>query len=145
MSVAIADIRAGLVTNLATAFDGYQISPYEMSSPKPPCFEIGFRLDQGIDFNQAMGRGLDEYNLIVRGMVSFMLDIAAQELLDEWCAPSGATSVRAAIESDTTLGGVVSNLVVTDMSNYRAFAVPSLPNVTFLAAEWAVVAYASGV
>jgi hypothetical protein len=145
MSVAIADIRAGLVTNLRTEFDGYQLNAYEMSSPQPPCFEIGFRLDRGIDFNLAMARGLDEYNLIVRGIVSFMLDIESQTLLDTWCAPTGDGSVRAAIEIDRTLGGVADNLVVTDMSNYRAFAVPSLPNVTFLAAEWAVIVYASGV
>ena len=144
MSVSIADIRAGLVANLAESFDGYPISGYEMSDVKPPCFEVGFQLDRGIEFNAAMARGIDVYNLIVRGIVNASPDIRAQEILDEWCAPSGATSVRAALEADRTLGGVAQNLVVTDMSNYRAFAVPSKPNVTYLAAEWSVQVYAVG-
>lgn len=144
MSVTVADIRAGLVANLEDSFEGYPINGYEMSDPHPPCFEIGFQIDRGIEFNAAMSRGLDTYNLIVRGIVSNAYDIRAQEILDEWCAPSGATSVRAAIEADRSLGGVVQNLVVTDVSNYRAFVVPAKPNVTYLAAEWAVTVYASG-
>lgn len=145
MSVTVAQIRAGLVANLlAEGFDGYPVSGYELGSPKPPCIEVAFSPDTGIEYNLAAARGLDRYDMIVRGIVSQTLDIRAQEILDEWCAPSGSRSVRAAIESDQTLGGIVEALAVVDMRNYRAFAVPSLPNVVFLAAEWSVEVYASG-
>lgn len=140
----IAAIRAGLVANLQTSFPDVQCTGYEMAAPKPPCFEIAVSRDDGLEFNQAANRGVEEYNMIVRGIVSNMIDQRSQELLDEWLAPSGATSVRAAIESDVTLGGEVEALVVDSVTNYRAFAVASLPNVTFLAAEWTVRVYASG-
>lgn len=143
MSVTVAEIRAGLRANLESYFDGYPVSGYEFSDPKPPCFEVAFRPDGGVTYNRAMARGLDEYNLIVRAIVPFALDQRSQEILDEFAAPTGSSSVRAAIESDPTLGGVVASLVVTEMSNYRAFQVAQT-NVTFLAAEWAVTVYASG-
>lgn len=47
------------------------------------------------------------HTLAVRLFVSFSNLPGSQELLDDYCAPSGDRSIRAAIDSDPTLCGLV--------------------------------------
>lgn len=137
----LANIRAGLKTNLEAVFTDWQVNAYERSSPTPPCFEIA--LDPGgVEFNQASNLGLDLWRLIVRGIVGTATDEGAQRKLD---ALLDTSNVRNAIEADRTLGGVVHNLKVTGVSGYRTFAIPSQSNPSlYLAAEWSVEIYAAG-
>ena len=100
-----APVRAGIANSLAAVFTDWQVSPYLLSNPTPPCMYV---VPDGGDFDQAMGQGLTRCNFIVRAMVSMATEHGAQASLDALCAPSGATSVKAAIEADRTLGGTVS-------------------------------------
>lgn len=140
---ALADIRAGLAANLSAAITDAQITGYLMSSPTPPCFEIE---PLSVAYDKAMGRGHDEWRLTVRGIVSVTSDIGAQKRLDRWLKSSGGESVKAALESDRTLGGVCDDLRVEDIPEpaYRHYASQSAPGANYLGAEWTVLVIASG-
>jgi len=116
----LAEIRAGLATNLST-IAGCQISGYMLSAPTPPCLYV---VPGDIEFDQAMQRGMDRWTFRVVALAGLASDIGAQKKLDEFLAPSGATSVKAAVEADRTLGGVVDDLRVTAATGYRTYGQP---------------------
>jgi hypothetical protein len=134
----LADIRAALAANLATLTD-VQVSPYMLASPTPPCIEI---YPDEVSYDQALQRGLDQWTLIVRAYVGLTTDQGAQIKLDELLAPSGAMSVKAAVESDPDLGGSIDDLRVTRASGYRIYARPGTGEL--LGCEWTVDIYAVG-
>lgn len=131
-------IREALARNLA-AIPGLAQSPYLLSSPTPPAAEI--QPDEVI-YDQAMRRGLDRWRLTVRVFVGFTSDIGAQKRLDRMLATTGVESIKAALESDPTLGGAVDDLRVTGCSGYRLFSRDGGQSV--LGAEWQVEVLAAG-
>ena len=141
MAVTLADITAGLKANLAAAFPNTQVYQYVLADPSAPCFEIDAVTDLEIDYDATMQRGFDEMYVTVRGMVAMTGDQTAQVTLHAWLDKTGANSVKAAIESDRTLGGVVSNLRV-ETAFAKPIMSPSVPNSQWLAAEWRVYIYA---
>ena len=72
------------------------------------------------DFNLTFGAGnMTEYHFEAHVLVSFGPGLAAaQDAIDEYLAPTGAPSIRAAVQADTTLGGIVSLAVVTGWRDY---------------------------
>ncbi len=132
----IADIRAGIAANLATVTDT-QIVRYQLANPSTPSIAV---FPAQTEYNQAMSRGLDKYTFTVQAIVSVAVDENGQQQLDDFLEPSGSTSIRAAVESDRTLGGAVQNLQVTRVSGYTLFG--DSPPV--LGAEWTVEVWASG-
>lgn len=138
MSVTVAQIRSGLATNLATVTGSPQVLAYMLSNPTPPAFAV---FPAATSYDEAMARGLDKWTFTVVAVVSAAVDQDGQKNLDLYLAPSGGYSIKAAIESDRTLGGVVSNLRVTQVSGYRVYADDRGAN---LGAEWTVEIYASG-
>lgn len=132
------DICEGLAANLNAAITGVQCNGYLLASPTAP----GFEIEPGeIEYDLAMGRGLDRWTVIVRGYVSEISDIGGQNKLRKWRASSGSQSVKAAIQTDKTLGGVVSDLRVVRTSRYLRFGT----NPVYLGAEWEVEVYGTGV
>jgi hypothetical protein len=69
-----------------------------------------------------MGRGLDKWTFTVQAFVALASDIGAQVKLDAFLAPSGSQSVKAAIEADGTLGGIVADTSVVSCTGYRVYA-----------------------
>lgn len=144
----LALIRAGIVTALQVQFPPsvMAVNPYVLLSGTPPLFEV---VPESIEFDQAMNRGLDEYTVTVRGMAPSTTGQGSQMLVDGWCAPSGPGSVKAALEADRTLGGVVQNLKVTELSSYRTFVAATATGTgtggRYLVAEWTVVLYGTGI
>lgn len=137
MSVTVADIREGLAANIATITD-VQVSSYMLANPSPPSIHV---FPAAAEYTQAFNRGLDKWTFTVQAIVSASVDTAGQQLLDEFLAPTGDTSIRAAIESDRTLGGVAENLTVTGVSGYQLYADDRGAN---LGAEWTVEIWCSG-
>lgn len=131
-------IREGLANNLSL-ITGLQCDPYALASPTPPGLQV---IPGEIQYDQAMGRGLDIYNLTVQAFYAFTADIDNQQALDELLDPNGAMSVKDAIESDPTLGGEVDDLHVTDCSGYQIRTRPD--NTALLTAEWRVTVYVRG-
>lgn len=128
-------IRAGLAANLATLADaeGLQVNPYMLSNPTPPNIDI---FPDEVNYDIAMQRGGDENLMIVRACVGFISDQGAQVKLDRLLASTGSTSVKAAIQSDLTLGNACDDLRVTKCSGYQLYDRGG--GTVVLAAQWMV-------
>jgi hypothetical protein len=102
-------VRDGLKTRLETitGLRAYDLIP---DTVVPPCAVVG-QLDFSFDIDNA--RGLDQAQVDVLVIVQRFDERSAQNKLDAYLAGSGATSVKAAIEADRTLGGAVNTLRVT--------------------------------
>lgn len=120
----LAAIRAGLETRLKTLdlspYSGAQISAYGLSNPVPPAIQV-LGPDE-IVYDRAMQRGHDDWTITIQALVGLASDRGAQELLDRMLESSGSASVKARIEADRTLGGVVSDCRVARASGYRQYA-----------------------
>lgn len=128
----ITSIREAMASALQE-IPGLQASAYMLANPTPPSAEI-FPAD--ISYDQAMQRGHDTNVFTVRVFVGETTDIGSQKQLDQYLESAGATSVKATLESDRTLGGVCQYLRVTDCSGYRRTVMEGRGAI--LAAEWRV-------
>lgn len=128
-----AQIRAGLAANLASIADT-QISAYMLASPTPPVIQV---LPERVEYHGAMQNGLERNRYTVQAFVGFTSDVGAQKKLDKMLEPTGATSVKAAVESDATLAGVVEHLTVTEATGYRVYALEGARG-PVLGCEWTV-------
>jgi len=102
-------VREGLKANLE-AIKGMRVYDLNPSVPVAPAAVVG-QLDFTFDLNNA--RGLDQANLDVIVLVQRFTERTGQNDLDKYLAGSGAYSIKAAIESDLTLGGACNTLRVT--------------------------------
>jgi hypothetical protein len=102
-------VRDGLKTRLQTitGLRAYDLIP---DTVVPPCSVVG-QLDFTFDIDNA--RGLDQAQVDVLVIVQRFSERAGQDKLDGYLAGSGASSIKAAIEGDRTLGGTVNTLRVT--------------------------------
>lgn len=127
-------MRTGLATNLAT-IAGLRTSDFVPDDPKPP---VAVVMPPTITYDLAFGRGLDEYQFSIMVIVGRQSERAAQRLLDSLCAPTGAGSIKTAIESDRFLAGQCQDLRVTEM---RGISPLIIDQITYLAAEFTVQVY----
>ena len=127
----ITDIRTGLANNLAS-ISGLRVSPTVPDAPNPP---IAIVMPESISFDTSFARGVDTYQFRVMLIVGRVDERTAQNRLDGYCNPSGALSVKAAIEKDKTLGGKVFDLRVQEMRNYQATLIG---DITYLTADFVV-------
>jgi hypothetical protein len=75
----------------------------------PPCAVVG-QLDFTFDIDNA--RGLDQASVDIFVIVQRISERAGQDKLDQLLAGTGNKSIKTAIESDRTLGGLVNTLRV---------------------------------
>lgn len=129
--MSVSELRTGIATNLAT-ISGLRTSAFVPDNPTPP---IAVVVPQRIEYDAAMNRGMDTYMFDVLVIAQRMSERNAQSLLDGYCNPTGASSVKTAIQSDTTLGGKAFDLRVTEMSNYQAL---TIGDTQYLAATFSV-------
>lgn len=130
-----AQIRAGLVANLASL--GLQSTGYMLAEPAAQTIEV---FPGEVEYDLTFGRGMDSITFIVRITTTVTLDVPAQQLLDGYLAPSGASSVKTLIETDKTLGGVVKDLRVTDATGHQVADTKN--GGVALSASWTVDVYA---
>lgn len=133
MSV-LGDIRGALITALST-LDINHDEGYPGSSITPPWFEVSIP-DGGYIYDATMGRGTDTLTLILRGIVQVGDTVEAQQNMDSWLDPTGSTSVKALIEADRTLGGLVDDLRVTSVRGHLRLSSEDAPNAQYLCSEW---------
>lgn len=134
----LADIRAGLKANLAAA--GFtNVNLYTVSNPTTPCFEIDVD-PGGVSFDQAMVRGYHQIDMVVRAV--FSESEGANIVLDTYMDGAAGTDVKAALESDLTLGGSADAIQVTGMvpRRWKSDTTGGL----LVGCEWAVSVYATG-
>ena len=130
----IQEIRTGLANNLST-ISALRVSIDIPDNPTPPQAVIAI---EAVTFDNAFAQGLTQYTFTVSLIASRVSERSAQRKLDEYTS-NGARSVKLAIESDKTLGGVAYDVRVTEMSNIGTVI---LGEVIYLAADFAVTVYA---
>lgn len=113
----LAQIRTAVASACSTV-TGKQASAYLLMNPSAPWIDV---YPAQVEYHRAMSNGLDQWTLTVRAGVGLTTDRAAQVTLDEMLAESGSASVKAAIESSPTLGGVVEDVFVRSAGGYRIY------------------------
>lgn len=134
----ITAIRLGLENNLKR-IPGLRTSSIAPDLVNPP-IAIVQPDNTPVKFDVSMNRGLDEFRFTVTLIAHRADERSAQNKLDSYCAGSGDFSVKQAIEYDRTLGGVVNDCRVTEISSYGSI---SVNEIQYAAADFLVVVYAS--
>lgn len=138
----IEDIRQGIALALKNTIPNAQCNGYLLDNPTSPAFEVEL---SGVVYDLGMSRGLDDYQFTVRGFVSSnILDIAAQQTLDNWLRSTGTYSVKAGLEADPTLSGSCSSSRVERTGAIKEYTPVSSPGTKFYGAEWTLRVYATG-
>lgn len=133
----IANIRTGLKTAMAT-IPGLSTRAYVRDIADVPVAMVG---GPDIEFDKTFGRGHDDYTIPIMVFASRVSDEDSQVRLDAYLDPFGASSIKAAIEADSTLGGVVDDLRVIET---REYGPQDINGVTYLGAVLVVGVMASG-
>jgi len=128
----LTNIRNGIGTNLGgiTSLIVYSFVPDFI---EPPTAVVGVM--SSVDYDSTMSRGSDSYEIPLYLYVSRVDAELSQDSLDEFLAGSGSSSIKQAIEGDSTLGGVVSSARVVEASNYGVYTINSID---YLGVEFSV-------
>lgn len=90
---------------------GLRVFDYMPDAIAPPTAII--QLPRSINFDLTWGRGADSYVIPVLLLVGKASDRAGSTNLASYLNAAGSTSVKAAVEADATLGGLVDDCRVT--------------------------------
>ena len=131
----IRTMRQAIATNLS-AVDGLRTAALIPEDPKPPVAVVIF---DRVEFDTAMARGLDMYLFKVVLVLGRVNTRGTEEALDGYLSGNGSTSLKAAIESDRSLGGEAQDLRVTSGENVRELVVA---DITYVAADFLITVYA---
>jgi hypothetical protein len=133
----VSELRTGIANNLAT-ISGLRTTATVPDQINPP---IAVVMPSSITYDLSFARsGGDEYEFVVMVIVGRVDERSAQNRLDGYCSSSGPGSVKAAIESNKTLGGKAFDCRVTNLRNYNQVTVG---DVTYLSAEWVVQVFSA--
>ena len=136
MSTDLDTICAGIVTNLQS-ISGLQCYSYLPDNVPPVCAVVA---PISIEYHETMDpTDPGDCEFAVTVLVARTDARSAQVALQEFMSASSSTSVRAAIESDATLGGIVSDLVVH--RGRRGPAVTIAGDVIYLTLDFDVTVY----
>jgi DNA-binding LytR/AlgR family response regulator len=97
MTTSIATMRSALADALET-LAGWTVSPYFVDAVTTPMLVVGA---VSMSYDVTMGRGADEPTITVTAYVSRSAEDAQQAKLDELLEPSGASSLKAAVEQQS--------------------------------------------
>lgn len=110
MTATLAEILVG-VENRLKIITGLRTGAYVPEAISPPHALVG--LPPIPSYRSTMSRGIYELDLSVTVLVSAAVSRVGQMLLAEFASVTGAKSIPLAIEGDRSLGGSVSDCVVT--------------------------------
>jgi len=130
----VAEINDALKNALATV-PGLRVIDYIPDQIAPPAAFIGI---DNIDYHQSFGLGDAVHNYLITVVVGRASDRASERALFEYLNPSGARSIRAALEQDKTLGGFVQTLVVTRGGNMQPVI---FGEVTYISVDFTVTVH----
>ena len=134
-AVTVSQIRDGLAARLAT-ITGLRTASVVPDNPAPPQAIVQVN---NVTYDGAFKGGMTIYTYVVSVIVGRVSERQAQDRLDAFTSTSGTQSVKEAIEGDKTLGGIVFDTRVTDLTGVSAVL---LGEATYLAANFAVTVYA---
>lgn len=108
MPATVSQVMTGLKNRLAT-ISGLRAFAFQPDYINPP---TAFPTLNEVSYHGAMGGGDVVFDGLIQVIVGGVSDRTTQGLLDGFASYSGASSIRAALEADKTLGGVAQTLVV---------------------------------
>ena len=109
--VPVSEVRQALADKAANVY-GLRAYAYQPDDPRPP---VAFVMLDRIEYDLNANRGADTQFYVITVIVGRANDRAAQKNLDQYLI--GTDSVKAALEADRTLGGVVNTCRVTEARN----------------------------
>ena len=118
MPATVSQVASGLATRLAT-ISGLRSTAYQPEQLNPP---LAFPTLNRIEYHRAFSGGDVVMDWTVNVIVGRYVDRNAFATLDDYLSYSGATSIRAAIEGDKTLGGVCKTLVLPSGANITSLS-----------------------
>jgi hypothetical protein len=133
--VTITGMRTALATNLGT-ISGIRTYADIPDNPMMPAAVVQL---QSVSYNQAMARGLTEYNFVVTVIFGRVATSSAQRAMDQLIDDQGGRSIKTAIESDKTLNNNAFDVRVSEMTNITSI---TIGDITYLSADFAVIVYA---
>ena len=132
--MAISDLRKGLANNLKK-ISGLRVVETLPEVVNPPMAMIGLNK---VAYNQQNQRSMAEYTFKITVVLGRVSERTAQQALDVLVAP-GAGSIKAAVESDRTLGGFAYEVFIPELTAYGAITVNGID---YLSAEFSVQVFA---
>ena len=132
---ALTDIRNGLATRIAT-ISGLRTAATIPDQVNPP---IAIVIPERLTYDDAFNRGLVTYSFLVQVIVGKVSERTSQNKIDGFINPTGATSIKAAIEGDKTLNGVVFDTRVTEVTGY---SVVQVGDIAYMSCEFRVTVLA---
>jgi hypothetical protein len=125
-------LRDGLKTRLA-AVSGIYTHDTIPDDVYPPAAIVGFPTTVRYDF--AMRTPVSRYTFPVRVIAGRTTERESQDRIDDLCSPDGASSIRAAVDADPTLGGVAHSSRVVEA---RDFGVYEVAGVSYIGGEFEI-------
>ena len=104
-------VATAITAKLAT-INGLRTYTYQPEQVTPP---VAYPELTQVVYHRTMGKGtaLTQMEWLIHVIVGRYTDRTAHDLLDQYLSATGAKSVRAAIESDDTLGGVAQAIILS--------------------------------
>jgi hypothetical protein len=135
MDIAAVNLAIATSADAIEFLNCYGVKPDGMVEP------AFYPTDADIEFDQTMGRGQDKITSTWHLAISKADDEAGQAVLNSLLKGSGATSLKAAIQADRTLGGACATLRVTRLRTSRMILVGV---VEYYGAELTIDVYGRG-
>ena len=135
MSATVTQIKQAIATALGTipGLRSYAVQPDNLNPP------FAWPMLDTVTYNGAMRGGHITHSYTVTVVVGRAAERTAQNALDGYVSYDSATSIRAALEADRTLNGVVQNLLVESANN---ISTTEGNDTTYLMVDFRVVVYA---
>jgi len=134
MAASLIEIADGLETRLATV-SGLRVFNHVPDVFAPPC---AFVMPDSVQYWRGFAGGNIEYAYTVTVIVGRTNERSSQRSLYNYISFDGDLSIRAAIEGDRTLGGIVNTLLVERGDNIRML---SQGDTDYLAADFSVTVH----
>jgi hypothetical protein len=133
----VSAIATGLQTRLDT-ISGVRAYSYQPEQLNPP---FAYPVLNTVSYHQTMGMGsaMTQFDWTVYVVVGRWVDRVAVTNLDGFLSPTGASSIRAALEGDLTLGGACQDLIVASSANISAL---EQDDAEYLSVSFSVTIYA---
>lgn len=120
MPATVSQVQTGIKNRLATISG---LRAFEYQPDNYTTFPFSFNQLNSVEYHRAFQGGNVVYDFTIFVIVGRVSERTAQASLDGFLSYSGASSVRAAIEGDLTLGGIVDSVVINRSTSIRGLTI----------------------
>ena len=135
MAGTASQIQAAVSAALATV-PGLRVADHLPEQVAPPMAVIQM---ETVTYHRTMQGGTSEWAFLISLIAGRMGERSAQRQIDGWLSYDGSQSIRAALEVDPTLNGIVQSLIVAEMASIRLL---TMGDATFLTCDFNLTVHA---